>query len=192
MGRSLLGESKKDIWDLVDRSTQQEQQQPTTEQSPSTMEGNSVRKMNYPCINASAASVMTPPRSTPTPRPHPPIVLLIFVGIIFGIVFGKYVFGYVNEIINQGSQTSPDENECELELYFKSVENESINVNCEFDFGALSPTSSPTPSPTSNPTPAPHPRPFYFNGILFGYVIVNNGYDLCEILINVNENENEL
>ena len=86
--------------------------------------------------------------------------------------------------------------ECELELYFKNVENENINVNCEFDFGALSPIPSPTPNPTPNPTPPPRPLTvLIFIGIIFVNEIneineINQNVELqCELeFVNVNVN----
>ena len=56
------------------RSAQQQQQ--TSEKSPSAMEGNSMREMNHPCATAGGASSIMTQRLSATP--HPSIVLFIY------------------------------------------------------------------------------------------------------------------
>ena len=158
--REVKLKMKKDMWALVDRSTQH---RPPSERSPSEQDGETVKELNYPCVTASAASRMTPP------RPRPPIVILMFVGIIFGIVFSKYVFGYVNEIINQASQTSPPENAFEFELE---------NVDCDLCNGPLCPP----------PTPRPPIVLLIYIGILFEIIFVNEINEIGLELENGNVN----
>ena len=184
-------------WALfVDRSTQPTTK--TSEPSPSSMEGNSVREMNYPRTRASAALIATPPRPAPMTAPtnnpiparplYPPIPIIFVLFWIFGIIlFGMVV--YVFGDLNQGSQTSPNGFENEnieiINVKFGEFENVFENdINICYDNGYY--YLYPTPYPTLYPTIPIVYDLFWIIGmvlleIIFGVSVdLNNGFEIFE------------
>ena len=178
-------------WALVDISTQESV-------SPNELAVLETR-LNYPCPVAASLMTLPPTTTTPTTTPQPrPLTVLIFIRILFGILFGMI---FVNEI-NQGSQTSPNENSFATRRrrkatssYVENVELECEFVNCDFDFynyGDLLNGYYPIPYPT----PAPTNVDFIISRIgLREQLILKDEFDIfysknniCECKCGFNEN----
>ena len=131
-----------------------------TRTSPSPPEG----EPNY--LAPMTATMIPPPR---------PLTVLIFVGILFGIIF-------VNEI-NEINRINENENveiefEFEFELRFEKMLIVIFMIMVIYDNG-------PYPTPAPSPTPA---TVFYFNGIDNGLA----GIDILECIFGVGLCENNI
>ena len=151
---------------VIDRPSQQKNQK--SNRSPSVAEGEIVQELNYPCVTASAASKMTPPRATPISNP----ILFVLIGII-GFILNRILLNMYLLIY---------ENECELE---------NVNVKCKNNFGELLLCGLCC---TPHPTPSAHIMEFNFIDSRSGvrdqlilkdvYDIVYGEYDLdCDLNI---------
>ena len=84
-------------------------------------------KEREPTGSPNSSPPMTAPPDNPAP-PYPPIpIIFVLFWIIFGIIF------YVFVDLNQGSQTSPNGFENEINEINENVEFEFENVKCELE-----------------------------------------------------------